>query len=432
MGKSKSKKSKNKHNDKENFVEYNVNGKVDSNLNNIDKSEKGNNEEIINENINKEENIDNISQKPKSSNVNNDNNLNNIDKNEDDKQIKVANDTNVLNNVDKKEEETDKQIEIINDENILNNADKKEKEDNKQIEIDNVNKELNIQYDEEQQAIINLRKKYLNLTSENQNSNLPTTLYCIIACSENSIIQKSNFEISTAKNDNIETQNEELIEVYVYKANKLKFHEYNNSFQQKNIYLYKAELKNVVNNENIKIKLTLEGSHLISKEKFNIQKNQQLFIYSISFNFVKFIGKINFWNNKLRGFIDNTYNIPYIQKFLIYKDIVKLSKNEHLLDCLLIESLSDIYNIEKISFEFYLIFLSMIIKDTKNYDKLSENFKEIMYLLIMNLSNIKEITFKKYDNDVYSKTINKLEEFNLNFNNNKFNLWLNLFLLIYN
>jgi len=50
----------------------------------------------------------------------------------------------------------------------------------------------------------------------------------------------------------------------------------------------------------------------------------------------------------------------------------------------------------------------------------------------MNLSNKKEITFKKYDNDVYSKTINKLEEFNLNFNNNKFNLWLNLFLLIYN
>jgi len=444
MGKSKHKKNKNKQkkskdkkknkNEKQNKEKKNFDENND-NLNNID--EKGNNEEFINENANKEESIDNISQ-ISNSNVNNYNNSNNVEKNEEEnyKQIEIVNDENVLNNAGINEEGSNKQngdVVMNEEKNNKQNGDVdiNEEGNNKQIENDNANKDLDIHYDEEQQAIISLRNKYLNLDSENENNNFPTTLYCIISNSEKVEIKKEKIEIFTTDDYKIETQNEELIEVYVNNKNKLKFHEYNNSFQQKNIYLYKTELKNINDYENIKIKLTMEGGHLISKEKFNIQKNQQLFIYSISFEYEKFFDKIHFWNNKVRGFIENAYNLSYIQKFLIFLDIVKLSKNEHLLDCLLIESLFDIYNKEKIIFEFYLIFINVIINDTKKFDELSENFKEIMYLLILNLSNKKEITFKKYNNPVYSETIKRLEEFNINFNNNKFNLWLNLFFLIY-
>ena len=261
-------------------------------------------------------------------------------------------------------------------------------------------------------------------------TDLPTTIYFILSCPDIILFREQSIELTPK--ENLKILKKELIEIKVNNKMKIKVKEYNNAFEGKNIYLYKAELELKNEEEKIKIKLNYDRKNLISKENYKINKTKQSFIYFESFeydfDFITYIkSKIHYPKN---DFIEKKYMLSFLQKFVIFKTYLLL-KNNNIMPYLLEETSKIIIKSQNINIEFLLVFFISLINNQKNFSELSNKSQEIFKSIISNITKEKNIDIKKYNNKDYTEIINNIENYTNYFKEKDLSLNLFIFLLTF-
>ncbi|OUM60841.1 hypothetical protein PIROE2DRAFT_13322 [Piromyces sp. E2] len=309
-------------------------------------------------------------------------------------------------------------------ENSFNNS---QENTNKNInnDIKNINQSSNID-------------KEVELKKEDEKAIQNTTIYLILSGIKGSLF--TDIELSSEKK--VQVLDSELIEInsnidYIEKENsigeekkennqKLLVNEFNHSFENKSIYLYKAnvQLKNK-DRKSFKIRFKYNNEVIQSSGDLTIQQYQQQFIYPISYNVIdktsgtfkklvektkNFIG-MNNDTKDIKKFVDEQYNISNLQKFIIYKTFLLERGMSFLIPNLLEETQTTITKSNKIDYEYLLIYIHTLINNEKNFQLIPKENKEIMNNILSSLMDKKEIKIKKYDKNDYFKLVNMMDNY---------------------
>ena len=257
-------------------------------------------------------------------------------------------------------------------------------------------------------------------------SELHTTVYYILSCPYNLFFFKRFIQLTPQ--ENLIITKEELIEIKVNNKMKIQVKEFNNAFEGKNIYLYKAELNLKKEEMTIKIQLSYLNDKLISKD-YKIHKNQQLFIYFESFKYESILDCYKYL--KTNDFIEKKYKLFSIQKFMIFHTYLSQT-NEKVIPFLLSETSRVIIELDEIDFEFLIVYLLNLFASDNNDVMLPQiNSKEILKSILLNFGKKKKIYVKKYNDNNYNKIINQIESYRQDFIEKDLSLHLDLFLLTF-
>eukprot|EP00833_Pecoramyces_ruminatium_P016265 jgi/Orpsp1_1/1190297/evm.model.d7180000078079.1 len=228
----------------------------------------------------------------------------------------------------------------------------------------------------------NHNKDKNEISKKNTTKNIQnTTIYIILSCAKG--LKFTDIEIVSDKN-NINTIDIELVEITSETLNKndnnlmdektknnqdklkrIRVKEYNDSFENKNIYLYKANIELKSNEENFNIRFIYNNELIQSDSNLTIQQYQQLFLYSLHYiiidkksgQFKKFFKKAkNFMgfddNNKiLKDLMDEKYKLSNLQKFIIYKKYLVETNMKYLIPNLLVDTQNTIVQPNKKNIE---------------------------------------------------------------------------------
>ncbi|OUM67355.1 hypothetical protein PIROE2DRAFT_58828 [Piromyces sp. E2] len=340
---------------------------------------------------------------------------------------KVGNDINIIKG------------DIINENTIVDNNDNENingnEESNDSIDIGNNDNE-NINDNEEGNESVDNTSFQMN-SSENGFSNgdrsdLQTSvIYHIVSCSEYILLKKDSIKIISDSNNTIKVLNKELIEIKIKNHVKYIDKKFVKDFDKKNIYLFKAELGIKNEEEKFYVSIKYNNQKLISKESFNIQKYQQLFIYNDPYKIDSFWNSNIFnSNNEANRFIKGEYNIPNQRKFLIFENYLSNNNMKNLLPILLEDTLDTILNPSKINIEYILNYFKYLIDNQEKYSELSDDLKKLFVNVIMNIEEKKEILVVSQNNIEYNELINTIENYEYHCDE-KFYYNLYLFLLLY-
>ena len=216
-------------------------------------------------------------------------------------------------------------------------------------------------------------------------SELHTTVYYILSCPYNLFFFKSFIQLTPQ--ENLIITKEELIEIKVNNKMKIQVKEFNNAFEGKNIYLYKAELNLKKEEMTIQIQLSYLNDKLISKD-YKIHKNQQLFIYFESFKYESILDCYKYL--KTNDFIEKKYKLFSIQKFMIFHTYL-LKTNKKVIPFLLSETSRVIIELDEIDFEFLIVYLLNLFASDNNDVMLPQiNSKEILKSILLNFGKKKK------------------------------------------
>ncbi len=169
---------------------------------------------------------------------------------------------------------------------------------------------------------------------------------------------------------------------------KIQVKEFNNGFEGKNIYLYKAELNFKKEEMTIQIQLSYFNDKLISKD-YKIHKNQQLFIYFELFKYDSWYLRL-----KTNDFIEKKYKLFSIQKFMIFHTYLSQT-NEKVIPFLLSETSKVIIELDEIDFEFLIVyFLNLFMSDNNDVKLPLINSKEMLKSILLNFGKKKKFMLK--------------------------------------
>jgi len=265
----------------------------------------------------------------------------------------------------------------------------------------------------------------------------------------------SNFKITSEEsNKEIKILNKENVcilskQKYITEENQNRNHvltvtEFNNSFVDKNIYLLKITLKLENDEEKLKIEFNFQNELVQSCSSVTIQKYQQLFIHSLSFNknknssylndiYLETSKLLNNLNNKINDNDDDNitekYKLSNLQQFVIFKEYLINCKMDYLFQGLLDDTQDTLIKPDEIDFEYVLIYLSLLLNDEKSIHDISKEKKNILKNIISSLLKKEKITVKKYNN--YKNIVKLIENYHSNNQNDEITLEKYFFLLIY-
>ncbi|ORX42163.1 hypothetical protein BCR36DRAFT_465718 [Piromyces finnis] len=131
----------------------------------------------------------------------------------------------------------------------------------------------------------------------------------------------------------------------------LKVDEFNNSFKDKSIFLFIANIELENDEDWIKIEFDYNKEIFQSKSSISIKRYQQKFVYSMSYIVIdknkgiikKMCNKFKN-NNESKNFIINKYGLSNMQKFIIYKEYLIREKLDLLVLYLLEEKVKELLN----------------------------------------------------------------------------------------
>lgn len=196
-----------------------------------------------------------------------------------------------------------------------------------------------------------------------------THLYFIISCQDNVKLNERSVDISPSGKEKIEGK--EVIMVKNENNLYLKVKELNNSFANKNIYLYAIKIKsnNYGKDSFIKIKIKIGNNNLISKDSISITKfKNHIFIYDISFENEPFLNIKIFKDTYV-----NEFRIIKPQEFLIFKEYIAKHLDKNVMDYFLSSATYEINKSKEfIDYEFVLLFLINLVNFEDDYSKLED------------------------------------------------------------
>ena len=268
------------------------------------------------------------------------------------------------------------------------------------------------------------------LTAFEQNSQKTTIIYFILSCQKYINLRKDYVEISSKY---AETLGRNVIAIQELNREYLKVKELNDSFRDKNIYIYKLKVSSKLENEEIKIKFDFFKEKLITKNKFKINKDSHYrFLYSLSFEASEFFNFKLFRDAKVNEFIENKYRLKKAQQFLIFIEYIKQYENEDAIECLLKDTANEIIKSkDKIDYEYILLYFINLLQFQNKYSELKENNKKLFELTISDFINIQKISIQKYSNVEYKKIIEIIENYRENIYEPNKRLNLDLIILLY-
>jgi len=349
-----------------------------------------------------------------------------------------------------------------NNNNVVNNdTDCQSKDLNKPVNSDTDDKTKNNESNEQK-----LSKECNTVTKDSEDDQKDiqnTSIYLILSGSKYSIFKDFNI-ISEKSRKSIKIVEQELIPIISNNENQLSEHfnkdnenvlkvqEYNNSFKDKGIYLFKANIELENDKENFKIEYIYGNELFQSKSSLKIQRYQQLFIFSLSYIVIdkktkglkKMVKKakkyvsdlLNSESVNINDFIDEKYSLSNMQKFVIYREYLIKSNLDDLIQDLVEETKSNIINLKKIDFEYILIYIrTLLYKEEKIY-LMSKEKKDLLSDILSNLIYKEKIEIRKYD-DKYDDIVRNMEadmeaaNISYYYNSNNFLREKYFFLLIY-
>ena len=162
-----------------------------------------------------------------------------------------------------------------------------------------------------------------------------THLYFVICCQNYVKLYEHNIDISASGKEKVEDK--EVIIVQKENILYLDVKELNDSFRNKNIYLFRLKIKSksIIGESSIKITLKFGNNNLISKNYVSITKDKDhLFIYNLFFEGKNIFDWEPLRNNWVNEFVNNKFNIIKAQKFLIFKEYIE-KHDQNIMDYLL-------------------------------------------------------------------------------------------------
>ena len=184
-----------------------------------------------------------------------------------------------------------------------------------------------------------------------------TTFYFIISWDISMFFSKRSVKISPSGSANLIGR--EIIRVKEIRQQYMPVKELNNSFKNKNVYIYKLIISSKKEIEDIFINLEINNDKLISKSSFKINRTSLYrFIYSLKFEGDGFINYKLFRESLSNKFVNNTFNVSNFQKFLIFKEYINNNEKKDLIEYLLEDTAKEIKeNQSSIDYEMILFFL---------------------------------------------------------------------------
>jgi len=306
-------------------------------------------------------------------------------------------------------------------------------------------------------------RSYEEKETQINNNNNTNTVFILISCPHTISLEKDYINL-TKKKHVYETKKVNIISSELRIINEKNYNLYNdinekdkiknkafNSFGNKNIYLYCANLKLTKGKQSFKIEINCDGKIFVFDNKYCITKEQPIFIYVDLFDKESLLKK--FFSSSL-----NESKLTIIQKFLIFEFYLIDRKLNNILPYLFKNVTKDIEKSKEIDIEFILYVLNSIennfdrdlvnkeqpinnilpylFKNVTKYREKSEDLvnkeKLIKYICVKSLKNKKYIFLGEYESDKYRKLINTLTSintYNYDFDDNE-NLYYNLFLII--
>jgi len=228
-------------------------------------------------------------------------------------------------------------------------------------------------------------------------------------------------EINSEEINNITNEKKEIKQIIVQ--------EFNNSFENKSIFLYKINIKLNEDTKRFKIIFTYNDELVQSKSIITIKKYQQLFLFTLDYvnidketSKIKDITKIfaktikNFKKKFLNADDSKTvktikdptkgkYVISDLQKFVIYKKYLIGNEVKNLIPDLLEEALKNIIEPEKINFEYMLVYFNTVIDNNKYFYSIPKESKRLLDIILSNFVDKEKIDIRKYNNSEYDKLI---------------------------
>ena len=252
-------------------------------------------------------------------------------------------------------------------------------------------------------------------------------IYFIISC-KNIIGQEDmksiSFESKTSK-----TTSSEFLIVRENNNNFIEIKALNNSFKDKNIYLFNLKVLSEKGYENsIYVHIKIFGKKLKSSLELN-KKVNHYFIYSTKFEYDDFFSflPLNI-SQDVKDFVYNKFDIENYQKFLIFKEYLKLHEQSNYIDILLKCTIDEIYISSVINYEFILNFLIDLLKFEKDYSKVNQKLFESV---ISGFNETKKVNITKYNNEEYNKIISIIESYRNNFKKKPYILNLDIIILLF-
>ena len=238
-----------------------------------------------------------------------------------------------------------------------------------------------------------------------------THLYFVICCQNYVKLYEHNIDISASGKEKVEDK--EVIIVQNENILYLDVKELNDSFRNKNIYLFRLKIKSksIIGESSIKITLKFGNNNLISKNYVSITKDKDhLFIYNLFFEGKNIFDWEPLRNNWVNEFVNNKFNIIKAQKFLIFKEYIE-KHDQNIMDYLLSNTAYEINNNSKeiLNFEFVLLFLINLLNFENNFSNLKEGKKLLFKSILEKFIEIKKVDIKKYNNSEYRKIIETIE-----------------------
>lgn len=259
-----------------------------------------------------------------------------------------------------------------------------------------------------------------------------THLYFVISCQNYVKLYEHNIDISASGKEKIEDK--EVIIVQNENILYLDVKELNDSFRNKNIYLFRLKIKSksIIGESSIKITLKFGNNNLISKNYVSIKKDKKhLFIYNLFFEGKNIFDWGPLRNDWVNEFVNNKFNIIKAQKFLIFKEYIE-KHDQNIMDYLLSNTAYEINNNSKeiVNFEFVLLFLINLLNFENNFSNLKEGKKLLFKSILEKFIEIKKVDIKKYNNSEYRKIIETIEKYRKYLEENQL-LNLNVIILLY-
>ena len=215
-----------------------------------------------------------------------------------------------------------------------------------------------------------------------------STFYLIISCNTNMFLTKFNVNISSKS---AYLLNREIINVKENYNQYMAVKELNNSFRDKNIYIYKLVIAHKNDIEEVSIKLNINSYKLISKNSFKINKaSPYRFIYYLEFKADGFFNKELFRDSLSNKFVDNEFNLSNFQKFLIFKEYINNHEKKDIIEYLLEDTAKKINeNQYSIDYEMILLFFINLLNFQNEYANIDERRQSLFKLSISKFINIK-------------------------------------------
>jgi len=407
-----------------------VNTSLTSNENKDQENNEANiNNETLSEHVNEiQEEGNNSMTNEKNTNINEtvDNSMEIKSKEGNNNELECSN--SILNEEEMSDNEKNESMKNKKNESMKDNKTDNDSTYENTINNSNDNENINDNDEKIEKSNIDDTSKQSNISNSDRSDLQTSVIYNIISCSEYIFLKKDNINISSK--NYIKILNKELIGIKVKNNVKYIDKKYTKDYERKNIYLFKVELGIQNNEEKVNIKLKYDNQDLITKQSFNIQKYQQLFIYNDLYKFESKIESFFSGNNEVNKYLQGEYKISFQQKFYVFNSYLSKNNMNSLVPILLEDTEDTIIKPQKINMDYILCYLKILIDDQKSYSKLPEVSKKIYENVIKMIENKKDIVINSQLNKEYREVINIIENYEYTQDEN-FYLNLYIFLLLY-